>query len=59
MICHITDKFASETVSFVRDYIKANPDLERNTTSVIEGWGWDHASWDVAKMPSSVSLVHS
>ncbi|KAF8153667.1 hypothetical protein BJ912DRAFT_937591 [Pholiota molesta] len=35
---------------------QGQPDLERNTTSVIEGWGWDHASWDVTKMPSSEDL---
>ncbi|KAJ3502166.1 hypothetical protein NLJ89_g9011 [Agrocybe chaxingu] len=62
--CHILEHGASqqipladgktvrETVSLVRAYILANPDLERNASSVIEGWGWDHASWDVEKLPS-------
>lgn len=47
--------FILETVLFVREYILANPDIERNTSHVIEGWGWDHASWDVEKMPTWVS----
>ncbi|CAA7270285.1 unnamed protein product [Cyclocybe aegerita] len=62
--CHILEHGASlqiplsegktveETVSLVRAYVLANPDLEKNTSSVIEGWGWDHASWDVEKLPS-------
>lgn len=45
-------KNAKETASFVSDYIKAHPDLESDPTHIIEGWGWDHASWDVEKMPT-------
>ncbi|KJA23395.1 hypothetical protein HYPSUDRAFT_39875 [Hypholoma sublateritium FD-334 SS-4] len=45
-------KTVEKTVSFVRDYILGNADLEGNKSRVIEGWGWDHASWGVEKMPS-------
>lgn len=56
-LCHPLDKHSTfplrpETASFVSDYIKAHPDLESDPTHIIEGWGWDHASWDVEKMPT-------
>ncbi|KAF9474742.1 hypothetical protein BDN70DRAFT_884495 [Pholiota conissans] len=66
--CHILEYGASrqiplsegktmkETVTFVREYIKANPDIEGDKSRFIEGWGWDHASWDVEEMPSSEDL---
>ncbi|KAF8965645.1 amidohydrolase family-domain-containing protein [Flammula alnicola] len=49
-------KTVKETVAFVREYIQGNSDLERNKSRVIEGWGWDHASWDIAKMPTWADL---
>lgn len=51
---HSTFPLFPETASFVSDYIKAHPDLESDPTHIIEGWGWDHASWDVEKMPTWV-----
>ena len=47
---------ALETVSSVAEYITAHPDLQRNMSRVVQGWGWDHASWDVKKCPTWVRL---
>jgi len=46
--------FFPETVSFIRGYILADPDLHKNKSRVVEGWGWDHASWDEVKWPNWV-----
>ncbi|KDR67040.1 hypothetical protein GALMADRAFT_258710 [Galerina marginata CBS 339.88] len=51
-----TGKTVKETVSLVQDYIQSTPDLERNKSRVVEGWGWDHASWDIEKMPTWYDL---
>ncbi|KAF8883070.1 amidohydrolase family-domain-containing protein [Gymnopilus junonius] len=62
--CHILEYGASrqiplsegrtlkETILIIREYIQSNPDLEGNKSRIVEGWGWDHASWDVEKMPT-------
>jgi hypothetical protein len=42
----------------VGDYITALPDFQRNSSRVVEGWGWDHASWDVEKWPTWVSSIN-
>ncbi|KAH9484702.1 Protein LONG AFTER FAR-RED 3 [Psilocybe cubensis] len=47
-----TGKTLKETVSLVRDYVVKNPDIEHDRSRVVEGWGWDHASWDVERWPS-------
>ncbi|KAF8993843.1 amidohydrolase family-domain-containing protein [Cyathus striatus] len=47
-----TGKNAKETVNLVAEYILAHPELKHNTSRTIQGWGWDHASWDVAKFPT-------
>ncbi|PPQ71871.1 hypothetical protein CVT24_006887 [Panaeolus cyanescens] len=66
--CHILEYGASsqiplsegknvkETVHAIRDYILSNPDLANNKSKVVEGWGWDHASWDVEKWPTYEGL---
>ncbi|TFK44025.1 amidohydrolase family-domain-containing protein [Crucibulum laeve] len=47
-----TGKNVRDTVSLVEEYIRAHPDLAENVPRVVEGWGWDHASWDVEKLPT-------
>jgi len=40
----------------VREFIRIHPDVERDKTSVIEGWGWDHTSWPQEAFPTSADL---
>ncbi|KAJ3554225.1 hypothetical protein NM688_g3217 [Phlebia brevispora] len=42
-----------ETVHRVRKFIESQPDLLRNKTRLIEGWGWDHTKWLEAVWPSA------
>ncbi|KAF9222618.1 hypothetical protein BS17DRAFT_783144 [Gyrodon lividus] len=49
-------KSIKETVALVRDYITGNPDIYRNTSKLIEGWGWDHTSWPVEEWPTAHAL---
>ncbi|KIM45737.1 hypothetical protein M413DRAFT_442349 [Hebeloma cylindrosporum] len=45
-------KTVKETVVSVGEYIAALPDLQRDGSRIVQGWGWDHASWDVEKWPT-------
>ncbi|TDL24188.1 hypothetical protein BD410DRAFT_767359 [Rickenella mellea] len=49
-------KDSTAVVHRVRDYIKSNPDVLKNKTHFIEGWGWDHTSWPTEKWPSAAEL---
>lgn len=45
----------TETLVILKGYILDNPDIYHNRSTVIEGWGWDHASWSTAQLPVAVS----
>ncbi|ESK85235.1 hypothetical protein Moror_11382 [Moniliophthora roreri MCA 2997] len=49
-------KTIQETVDRVRDYILANPDVQRDTSKFILGGGWDHTVWPGNSWPSAVDL---
>ncbi|KAH7888360.1 amidohydrolase family-domain-containing protein, partial [Phlebopus sp. FC_14] len=49
-------KSIEDTVSLVRKYVLANPDIYDNKSKVIEGWGWDHTSWPVQEWPTADAL---
>ncbi|KLO18383.1 hypothetical protein SCHPADRAFT_899781 [Schizopora paradoxa] len=40
----------------VRDFIRQNPEVERDKTAAIEGWGWDHTAWPGEELPTSADL---
>ncbi|KAH7915226.1 amidohydrolase family-domain-containing protein [Hygrophoropsis aurantiaca] len=41
------------TVALVKQHILENPDTYKDTSKIIEGWGWDHTSWPVEEWPNS------
>jgi hypothetical protein len=49
-------KSAADTVAIVAKYILANPEVQNNPTKMIEGWGFDQASWPSGTMPVAVSV---
>ncbi|KAG5636156.1 hypothetical protein H0H81_008987 [Sphagnurus paluster] len=48
----------TETVQILADYINADPILSKDLTKVVEGWGYDHASWDIPVLPTAVGVSH-
>ncbi|KAG5640948.1 hypothetical protein DXG03_006545 [Asterophora parasitica] len=47
---------ASDTVRILAEYIKSTPTLANDKNKVIEGWGYDHASWDVPVLPTAADF---
>ncbi|KAI0344613.1 hypothetical protein BDW22DRAFT_1354713 [Trametopsis cervina] len=45
-----------ETVHRIRTYIESKPELLRDKTKVVEGWGWDHTKWAQMAWPSATDL---
>ncbi|KAF5312069.1 hypothetical protein D9619_002308 [Psilocybe cf. subviscida] len=45
-------KSVQETIQILRAYIQSDNELLTNKDKIIEGWGWDHASWGIPEMPS-------
>ena len=45
-----------EVVERVKAYIVSHPDLQKDTTRLIEGWGWDQTKWPIAQFPTAVRL---
>jgi len=43
-----------EVIERIKDYLIAHPDLQRNKTLWIEGFGWDQTKWPVAEYPKAV-----
>ncbi|KAG5638423.1 hypothetical protein H0H81_012754 [Sphagnurus paluster] len=46
----------SDTLELLADYVKSDPVLSKDKTKVVEGWGYDHASWDVPVYPTAADL---
>jgi hypothetical protein len=52
---YVVDLFSyPDAVAIVKNFIVANPDIYRNTSQFIEGWGWDHTSWPSEQWPTAV-----
>ncbi|KAF5376300.1 hypothetical protein D9615_008482 [Tricholomella constricta] len=49
-------KSVKDTVQILADYINADPVLSKDRTKVVEGWGYDHASWDVPVLPTAADF---
>ncbi|KAF8069839.1 amidohydrolase family-domain-containing protein [Lyophyllum atratum] len=47
---------AEETVQILADYINADLVLSKDRTKVVEGWGYDHTSWDIPVLPSAADF---
>ncbi|TFK70067.1 hypothetical protein BDN72DRAFT_767082 [Pluteus cervinus] len=65
--CHVLEYGASRTIpldqattlegiALIRQYIESNPDIYDDKSKVIEGWGWDHASWPHETLPTATDL---
>ncbi|KAG2016580.1 hypothetical protein CC2G_009734 [Coprinopsis cinerea AmutBmut pab1-1] len=49
-------KNVQDAVNRVAEYVLSNPDIANDPNHVIEGWGWDHESWDDPKFPTAADL---
>ncbi|KAG5641829.1 hypothetical protein DXG03_004132 [Asterophora parasitica] len=66
--CHILEYGGSQTIDLVAgrtmkhtleilaDYINSHPKIKNDRSKIIEGWGYDHASWDVPVLPTAADF---
>jgi hypothetical protein len=47
-----------ETVTRVRDFILANPDIHNDTSRYITGGGLDHTIWPTSRWPTAVRMPY-
>jgi hypothetical protein len=45
-----------EAVKFVKEFVQETPEFRNHPEKIIEGWGWDHMSWDEKVWPTAVRL---
>ncbi|TFK18255.1 hypothetical protein FA15DRAFT_675417 [Coprinopsis marcescibilis] len=45
-----------ESVEAVAHYVQSNPDILADEGGIVEGWGWDHKTFEGGKMPTASDL---
>ncbi|KAF7375991.1 putative amidohydrolase YtcJ [Mycena sanguinolenta] len=49
-------KDIQETVTRVKQYILAHPEIQMNTSTYVLGGGWDHTVWPTTRWPTAADL---